>query len=43
MVTCIVDADVATRPDEMGVGAIVDVTGTGGEENKVIFTLKYFR
>ena len=37
MVTCIVDADVKTRPDEMGVGAIVGATGNGGKENKAIF------
>lgn len=28
MVTCIVDGDVTTKPDENGVGAIVDATGT---------------
>ena len=44
MVTCIVDGDVTTKPDENGVGAIVDATGTEGKaENKAIFTLKYLR
>ena len=37
------DADVSARPDEIGVGAIVDDTGTEGKENKAIFTLKYLR
>ena len=37
------DADVTTKPDESGVGEIVDATGTGGKENKIIFTVKYFR
>ena len=37
--TCIVDADVTTTPDERGVGAIVDLTVTADKKNMVIFVL----
>ena len=40
VVTCIVDVDVVTTPDEMGVGAIVDPPVVKDENNMVIFVLK---
>lgn len=33
--------DVTTRPDENGVGAIADATGTGGKENRAILYLHF--
>ena len=50
VVTCIVDVDVTTTPDESGVGVIVDATGTEGKENNTLvvqitieFLLMYVR
>ena len=39
VVFCIVDVDVTTTPDEMGVGAMIDASEAEGKKYMVIFVL----